>query len=85
MQQITLKDFKKKIKGLPDDTILCMYSDSEGNEKSTCLDVFIDKVGYDHVDWYDGKRFHFIGGEDIIGIDQEKDKGRYLIILQPSL
>ena len=83
--RVTIKDFKKKIKGLPDDAIICMYSDEEGNSTSTCLDVYVDQVGYDHEDWYDGKCFHFIGGEDIVGIDQEQDKGKILVILRPSL
>lgn len=83
--RITLKDFKNKTRGLPDDAIICMYSDSEGNEQSTCLGVYVDKVGYDHVDYYDGKKFHFIGGADIMGIDQEQDKDKILVILQPSL
>ena len=85
MQHITLKDFRAKTKGLPDDAILCLYSDSEGNEKSTCLNIFGERVGEDIKMTYDGKEFHFKGGEDIMGIDQEKDKGRYPILLQPSL
>lgn len=64
---------------------ICMYSDSEGNAQSTCLDVYVDQVGYEHVDWYDGHKFTFIGGAEVQGIDQEQDKGKILVILQPSL
>lgn len=84
MIYMTLKELRQKTAKLPDDTILCCQSDSEGNEQSTCLDMFIDKVGFVHKEIYDGKEYVFIGGEDIDGIDQEEHKGRYLLIFQPS-
>lgn len=85
MKLLTVKDLKEKIKKLPDNTILCCQSDSEGNSQSTCLDIFVDLVGYEHKFTSDGKEYVFIGGEDIIGIDQKEHKGRYLLVFQPSL
>jgi hypothetical protein len=83
MKVITVKDLKEKLQRIPDDAIVCCQSDSEGNSTSTCLDVEIDQVGYKHT--MEGYDFTFIGGEDIEGIDMEKDKGKYLVIMQPSL
>lgn len=86
MQRITVKDMKKVLATLPDDTIVCMYSDSEGNSQSTALEFYVDEVGKVHTvqDNLD-KEFKFIGGEEIFGIDQEKDKGKTLLIMVPSL
>ena len=86
MQRITIKNLKDMIRGLPDDAIVCMYSDSEGNSQSTALEFYVDEVGKVHTvqDNLD-KEFKFIGGEEIFGIDQEKDKGKALFILVPSL
>lgn len=85
MSRITLKDLKQMIKGLPDDTILICQSDSEGNESSVCLDVFVDVVGKEYTMNMDNKEYKFYGGEDYQGIDLEKDKGKTLLIFQPSL
>lgn len=85
MIRITLKDFKKATAGMPDDAILCMYSDSEGNTQSTCLGVYADKVGRKIEETYDGGTFRYTVGDDIEGIDMITDDGRAIIILQPSL
>lgn len=85
MQRITLGGFKRLTRGLPDDAILCCQSDSEGNETSTCLNVFTGQVGKDVSTNYDGKVYHFTDGEDVIGIDLVKDKDKIIITLQPSL
>lgn len=86
MRRITVKDLKKAIRGLPDDALVCMYSDSEGNNQSTALDYYYDVVGKVHVvkDNLD-KELKFIGAEEIFGVDQEKDKGKAVLILVPSL
>ena len=86
MRRITVKDMKTILKSLPDDAIVCMYSDSEGNSQSTALDFYVDEVGKVHkVPGNLDKEYKFIGGEDIFGIDQEKDKGKLILILVPSL
>ena len=86
MQRITIKNLKDMIRGLPDDAIVCMYSDSEGNSQSTALDFYVDEVGKVHTAQGNlDKEYKFIGGEDVVGIDQEKDKGKPILILVPSL
>lgn len=82
-KRLTVKDLKDAIKKykLPDNTIICMYSDSEGNEQSTAFDYFVDAVGLEtKLD----EKYTYVGGQDIFGIDLEKDKNRVLLILQPS-
>ena len=85
MIRVTLKEFRKITENIPDEAILCMYSDSEGNTQSTCLGVYTDIVGRDASEPYKDKIFHYTIGQEIEGIDLEKDKGRYIVILQPSL
>ena len=85
MNRITLGEFRKVIKGLPDNAILCCQSDSEGNQTSTCLNFFIDQVGRKVSMSYNDKVYDFTAGDDIIGIDMEKDHERTIIIFQPSL
>ena len=85
MKRITLKDFKEITKGVPDSAILCMYSDSEGNEQSTCLDVFVDSVGRKESIKVGDKVYDFTTGDDIQGIDMDEDHGKWIVILQPSL
>jgi len=82
MKRITVKDLKEKIAKLPDDTLVVLQSDSEGNSESTCLDMWVDKVGYEQKIAPD---FTYVGGQETIGIDQTQDKGRYMLVLQPSL
>lgn len=81
MIRLTLKELKQKIEMLPDDTIICCQSDSEGNETATCLGIFIEKVGKKTT--YEG--YNFTEGDNIIGVDMEQDKGKYVLIFQPSL
>ena len=86
MKMITVKDLKKTLRGLPDDAIVCCQSDSEGNETSTCLGIFVEEVGKPMSYKYgDGKVFNYIQGDNIIGIDVNQDKGKIVVILQPSL
>lgn len=85
MKRITLKDFRNITRGLPEDSIICCQSDSEGNEISTCLNVFTGQVGKDVSMTYCGETYHFTDGEDVIGIDLDKDKDKVIITLQPSL
>lgn len=86
MKLITVKDLKKTLRGLPDDAIVCCQSDSEGNETSTCLGIFVEEVGKPMSYTYaDGKVYNYVQGDNIIGIDLDKDKGKIVVILQPSL
>lgn len=85
MKRITLGDFKRITRGLPDDAIICCQSDEEGNEISTCFDVFVEVVGTKK-DYDDGvTKFSYVEGDNIYNIDLENDKGKVIITLQPSL
>ena len=81
MKRITVKELKQILSKFPDDAIVCLYSDAEGNEKSTMLDFFGEIVGK----VYNEYEYSFVGGDDVYGIDLEKDKGKVLLYLQPSL
>ena len=85
MKRITLGDFKRITRGLPDDAIICCQSDSEGNEKSTCLDVFVEKVGRPQQITGYGDDYNYVEGDDIYNIDLVADKDKIIITLQPSL
>lgn len=85
MKRITLGDFKRITRGLPDDAIICCQSDEEGNEISTCFDVFVEVVGTQK-NYDDGvTKFSYVEGDNIYNIDLEKDKGKTIITIQPSL
>ena len=85
MNRITLGEFRKATRGLPDNALLCCQSDSEGNATSTCLNFFIDQVGRKVSMTYNDKVYEFTTGDDIDGIDMDKDRERTIIIFQPSL
>ena len=80
---MTVGELKKKIEKIPDDAIVCCQSDEEGNRTMVCDSVWIDKVGYVNKIDYDGQEFKIVGGEDVEGIDMEKDKGLFYIIIHP--
>ena len=84
-KRLTVKDLKDAIKDLPDSTLVCLYSDSEGNQKSTALDYYIEIVGRKESFEYDGTVIEFTCGDDVEGIDLEADKNKYMLLLQPSL
>jgi len=81
MKRYTVKELKSALRKFPDDAIVCLYSDAEGNEKSTMLDFFGEIVGK----VYNEYEYAFVGGSETYGIDIEKDKGKVIIYLQPSL
>lgn len=83
IQRLTVGELKKKIEKLPDNTIVCCQSDEEGNRTMVCDSVYLDKVGYVDKFNYDGQEFQLVGGEDVEGIDMEKDKGTYFITIHP--
>ena len=83
--RITAGHLRVLLSQLPDDAIVCLYSDSEGNEKSTALDVFTEIVGEVYKEEISGHTYEFVGGDDVYGIDIERDKGKTIVYLQPSL
>lgn len=85
MIRITLGEFRRATKDVPDSAILCCQSDSEGNSTSTCLNFFIDQVGRHESMKVDDRVFEFTAGDDIDGIDMVGDHEKTIIIFQPSL
>lgn len=86
MKRLTVGDLKAILSRLPADTIVCLYSDCEGNQKSTALDYFVEQVGKkDSYTMGDGKKFEWTQGDDTYGIDLQQDNGKMLFYLQPSL
>ena len=85
MKRITVGELKRILREIPDDAIVCLYSDSEGNQMSTALDTFTEIVGRETEYEIKGKKYTFIGGSETYGIDVEKDKGKVVLYLQPSL
>ena len=83
IQRLTVGELKKRIEKLPDNAIVCCQSDEEGNRTMVCDDVYVNKVGYVEKFHYDGKKFELVGGEDVEGIDMEKDKNIFYIIIHP--
>lgn len=83
MKIITVKDLKEIVNTMPEDTIVCCQSDSEGNSTSACMGIFVEMVGREHK--IEEHNFTYIGGSDVVGIDLEKDKGKRLVIFQPIL
>ena len=84
-ERITAGNLRDFLRHLPEDAIICLYSDSEGNQMSTALDIFTEIVGQTHEYEVNGSKYQFIGGADTYGIDLEKDKGKTVVYLQPSL
>ena len=85
MNRITVGELKRILREIPDDAIVCLYSDSEGNQMSTALDTFVETVGREYEYEIKDKKYTFIGGSETYGIDLETDKGKTLLYLQPSL
>ena len=83
--RITAGHLKTLLSQVPDDTIICLYSDAEGNQKSTALDVFTEIVGEVYKEEISGHKYEFTGGDDVYGVDLETDKGKTLLYIQPSL
>lgn len=85
INRLTAGQLKTLLNKIPSDAIICCYSDSEGNQKSTALDVFTEVVGEKVVEEYYGTKYEFTGGDDVMGIDVEEDKGKTVVYIQPSL
>ena len=64
---------------VPDDAIVCCQSDEEGNREMVCMDVFVDRVGRKESYCCGGKWYDFTAGEDVLGLEQDKDKDKLYI------
>ena len=84
VERLTVKKLKEILKAykVPDDALITCQSDEEGNRDTVCCDVFVDKVGLEHKMKYGDKEYIFVGGEDVIGFEQE-DKGKIFITFRP--
>lgn len=85
--RLTVGQLKKILKqyNVPDDALVCCYSDEEGNEEKTCCDVFVSRVGHKQVIKManTSDSFEFVHGADVQGIDMSKDDGRMFITIRP--
>ena len=81
---MTVGDLKKILNeyNVPDNAIIVCQSDSEGNEMSTCLDVFIDKIGRTEDI---APNYTYTVGEEIQGLDPKENINKTIIILQPNM
>lgn len=80
-EKLTVGKLKEILNFFSEEDIVCLYSDSEGNEMSTVLGYYKEVIGQK----YKQGKYTFIGGENVFGIDKEKDKGKTILFLQPSL
>ena len=48
IKRVTVGELKKVLSKLPDETLISLQSDSEGNQESTLLDWFVVKIGDEH-------------------------------------
>lgn len=81
LERLTVGMLKQILKdcNVPDNAIIACQSDEEGNRTMVCYDCFVDSVGKKHtIAGYD-----LVGGEEVMGIDLEKDKGRCFITFAP--
>lgn len=83
LERLTVKQLKTILKEVPDDAIVCCQSDEEGNRTMVCYDASYQTVGEKKVLEFDGEQYDFIGGDEIEGIDLEKDKGKTCLIIHP--
>lgn len=83
LKRLTVGQLKDIIDHLPEDAIVCCQSDEEGNRTMVCYDASYQTVGEKNVLEFDGKQYDFIGGDEIEGIDLEKDKGKTCLIIHP--
>lgn len=83
LERLTVKQLKTILKEVPDDAIVCCQSDEEGNRTMVCYDASYQTVGEKIILEDDGEQYDFIGGDEIEGIDLEKDKGKTCLIIHP--
>lgn len=83
--RMTVGELKKKLElyKVPDNAIVCCQSDEEGNRTMVCCECYIEQVGHENIETYYGKELTWVSGEDVEGVDMEKDKGKIFIILRP--
>lgn len=84
-KRLTVGELKKILERykVPDDALITCQSDEEGNRDTVCDACWVDLVGRRESEKVDGKWYDYVAGEDVIGFDNDKDKGRVFITLHP--
>lgn len=85
MTRITIGQLKQFLSKLPNDGLIVLDSDAEGNEQSTLLCWDVVKVGEEFSWRVDDQKVTIYACENTHGIDLEKDKGKTVLVLTPSL
>lgn len=87
IERLTVGELKKVLKRykVPDDAIITCWSDEEGNNDSVCCSVFPNKIGHREFVGYDSQQrpMYYTIGDEIMGIDMEKDKGKTILTFRP--
>lgn len=83
IHRLTVADFKKFVKEnhIPDDALITIMSDEEGNSESVTCELYCDIVGRTEKLNYDLGLY--TSGSDIQGIDLENDKNRVYVTIRP--
>lgn len=81
IHRLTVADFKKFIKEnhIPDDALITIMSDEEGNSESVTCELYCDVVGRTEQMVFGP----YTSGADIQGIDLENDKNRIYVTIRP--
>ena len=85
VDRLTVKKMKELLEEykVPDDAIIACQSDEEGNRTMVCMDMWIDKVGR-QIEIRDGYGVsRFTAGEEVMGIELDKDKDKTFITFVP--
>ena len=85
MLRLTVKDLRDAMAKLPDDALVVLQSDSEGNSESTLMCADVINVGETYHWRVDGTNVVWTACESTYGIDLEQDKGKKCLVLTPSL
>ena len=78
---MTVKELKKVLNELPNDALVMIASDEEMNTVSPSSNTYTGKIGTTQC--FEDPENNYIEGENFIGIDLKKDKGKEFIVLIP--
>ena len=78
---ITVKELKKALSELPNNALVMIASDEEMNTVSPLVDTDTGRIGTTQC--FEDPEDNYIEGEDFLGIDLKKDKGKEYIVLIP--
>ena len=78
---MTVKELKKLLSELPNNALVMIASDEEMNTVSQLVDTDTGRIGTTQC--FEDPEDNYIEGEDFLGIDLKKDKGKEYIVLIP--